>query len=142
MAEEDDKFQLWAREEAFFLDFKLNDDSQFMRIHQNLCGNRSELGASSGLHTTGSSSVVAHVKHLRIIRRCTATVWEAAIAMYLFILREELCSPGCWKGLRIMELGSGTGSELISGTLFLFNRFIIEKFSLKARGLNSCRSWR
>jgi hypothetical protein len=34
---------------------------------------------------------------------------QAAIALHLFILREDRRQPGCWQGKRALELGSGTG---------------------------------
>mmetsp|Transcript_41347 Transcript_41347/g.53360 ORF Transcript_41347/g.53360 Transcript_41347/m.53360 type:complete len:312 (+) Transcript_41347:29-964(+) len=79
---------LWKKESAPVLTFPvLNGDT--LHIHQNLNGTQSEeLGSADGLHTT---------------------VWEAAIAMYLYILREESRHPKCWRGKRVLELGSGTG---------------------------------
>lgn len=85
---------IWGRESAPFLDFPLEQIQADLklRIHQNLSGTGEEsaegLGSSDGLHTT---------------------VWEAAIALYLFAEREDKARPGCWRGLRVLELGAGTG---------------------------------
>ena len=78
---------LFGREASSHLDFELGD-GRLLRMHQNLHGASAGLGSADGLHTT---------------------VWEAAIALHLFILREERASPGYWKGRRALELGAGTG---------------------------------
>jgi len=86
--EEEDGDFLWVREEAPFLDFDVAGVGT-LRIHQNLSGSSTlGLGSSEGLHTT---------------------VWEAAVALYLFVLREEQSDRGCWRGKRVLELGAGTG---------------------------------
>mmetsp|Transcript_71459 Transcript_71459/g.140319 ORF Transcript_71459/g.140319 Transcript_71459/m.140319 type:complete len:450 (+) Transcript_71459:56-1405(+) len=104
--EDDDGDFIWGRESAPHLDYSLPPDlvgtraQQFLRMHQNLHGveprESSEanglpplsLGSADGVHTT---------------------VWEAAIALHLLVLREERRSPGRWRGVRVLELGAGTG---------------------------------
>ncbi len=75
---------MWGREHAPYLDFETKEGGS-LRIYQNLQGGHGGLGSAEGLHTT---------------------VWEAAVALYLYALKEDRVNPGCWNEKRVLELGS------------------------------------
>ena len=112
---------MWGRETATSLDFCLairpHDDSRFLRIFQNLKGESSECGSATGLHTTGDFQKL-FIEFSIYETSSDPAVWEAAIALHLYIISKEEELPGFWCGKRVLELGAGTG--LVGLTLAAF----------------------